>query len=71
MYKVVELSTVTDETLEDALNSWTNQQWIFESLHFAMNPGSKRPALAFMFFTRPKEDCDTEEDADVKGENVL
>ena len=52
MYKVVELSIVTDETLEEALNSWTKNGWIFESLHFAMTPGSKRPAMAFLFFVR-------------------
>lgn len=60
MYKVVELSIVTDETLEEALNTWTAQAWTFESLHFAMNPGSKRPAMAFLFFTRPEEDDNAE-----------
>lgn len=55
MYKVVELSIVTDETLEEAMNSWTENGWIFESLHFAMTPGSKRPAMAFLFFVRAEE----------------
>jgi hypothetical protein len=59
-YKVAELSVVTDETLEEMVNTWTAQAWTFESLHFAMNPGSKRPAMAFMFFTRPEDD-NTEE----------
>ncbi len=71
MYKVVELSTVTDDMLEDALNSWTSQGWIFESLHFAMNSGSKRPAMAFIFFTRPEEDRDTRGEVDIKGGTVL
>ncbi|MBD3307608.1 DUF4177 domain-containing protein [candidate division KSB3 bacterium] len=50
-YKVVELSIVTDETIEDALNTWTAQGWIFDSLHFAMGAGSKRPSMAFIFFS--------------------
>ncbi len=71
MYKVVELSIVTDETLEDALNTGIRQGWIFESLHFAMNPGSKRPAMAFMFFTCSEDVRDVEGEGAVKGENVL
>lgn len=51
-YKVVELSTVTDEALEDALNTWTAQGWTFNGLHFAMRESSKRPAMAFVVFTR-------------------
>lgn len=54
-YKVVELSIVTDETIEDALNTWIKDGWTFESLHFAMASGSKRPAMAFLFFVRPLE----------------
>lgn len=56
LYKVVELNIVTDETIQDALNTWTQQGWTFESLHFAMSVGSKRPAMAFIFFTRSSED---------------
>ena len=73
-YKVAELSTVTDETIEEALNTWGRQGWTFESLHFAMSPGSKRPVMAFLFFTRPLE---THEDAvrnnaeGEKGEDML
>lgn len=54
-YKVAELSIVTDETIEDALNTWTRQGWTFDSLHFAAGTGSKRPAMAFVFFTRSLE----------------
>lgn len=50
-YKVVEVSMVTDESIESALNTWTQKGWSFESLHFAMGTGSKRPAMAFIFFT--------------------
>ena len=59
-YKVVELSIVTDETIEDALNTWTKDGWTFESLHFAMANGSKRPAMAFLYFVRPVETHETE-----------
>ena len=54
-YKVVELSIVTDETIEDAVNIVTRKGWTFESLHFAMGTGSKRPAMAFIFFVRSLE----------------
>jgi hypothetical protein len=54
-YKVVELSIVTNETIEDAVNTWTRKGWTFESLHFAMGTGSKRPAMTFIFFVRSLE----------------
>lgn len=65
-YKVVELSIVTDETIQAALNTWTPQGWIFESLHFAMGTGSKRPSMAFLFFVRSRED--TSEAGEIQGE---
>lgn len=54
-YKVVELSIVTDETIEEIVNTWIQQGWTFDSLHFAMNIGSKRPAMAFIFFVHSIE----------------
>ncbi len=51
-YKVVEVSPVSDETLERALNDLTHAGWSFESLHLAMREGSHRPALAYLFFVR-------------------
>jgi hypothetical protein len=51
-YKVVEVSPVSEETLERALNDRTREGWSFESLHFVMREGSHRPALAFLFFVR-------------------
>jgi hypothetical protein len=54
-YKVVELSIVTDETIEETVNAWTRQGWTFDSLHFAMGTGSRRPAMAFIFFVRSTE----------------
>lgn len=50
-YKVVETSVVTDEALEGILNEWTAQGWKFDGIHFAMREASKRPAMAFVFFT--------------------
>lgn len=51
-YKVVETSTVTDEALESILNEWTAAGWHFEGFQFAMREASKRPAMAFVVFTR-------------------
>lgn len=50
-YKVIELSTVSDETLEEALNEATRKGWCLDGVHFAMRESSKRPAMAFIFFT--------------------
>jgi hypothetical protein len=52
-YKVVELATVTDESLEEVLNQWTADGWHLEGIHFAMRESSRRPAMAFVVFTRP------------------
>ena len=54
-YKVVELSTVDEATLEEAVNGWVQQGWTVESVHFAMRDSSKRPAMAFVFFTRARQ----------------
>lgn len=51
-YKVVETSTVTDEALERILNEWTPRGWRLEGVRFAMSDSSKRPAMAFVTFTR-------------------
>ena len=51
-YKVVELTTVTDETVEEALNEWTAKGYRLDGIHFAMRESSKRPAMAFLIFTR-------------------
>ncbi|MGC4113567.1 MAG: DUF4177 domain-containing protein [Myxococcales bacterium] len=55
-YKVVETSTVTDESLESIINDWVKQGWIFEGIQFAMRDASKRPAMAFVLFTRKEAD---------------
>jgi len=52
VYKVVELSTVGEEEIEAALNEWTAEGWTFDAMQFAMRDSSKRPAMAFLTFTR-------------------
>ena len=51
-YKVVEIGTVTEDTIEETLNSWSSKGWRFDGLQFAMRESSKRPAMAFALFTR-------------------
>jgi hypothetical protein len=52
VYKVVETSTVTDEELERILNEWTAKGFVFESVQFVASISSKRPTMAFVFFTK-------------------
>jgi hypothetical protein len=54
-YKVVELSTVDEGHLEHTVNLWVRQGWRLENVQFAMRESSKRPAMAFVFFTRAGE----------------
>jgi hypothetical protein len=68
-YKVVELSTVEEGTLECTLNEWTAKGWNLDGVQFAMREASKRPAMAFVFFTR--EDTPAEHDADAARERLL
>ena len=51
-YKVVELSSVDEHTLERTINEWVPMGWKFDGLQFAMRESSKRPSMAFVFFTR-------------------
>jgi len=51
-YKVIELSTVTEETIQDALNEQTSQGWRYDVIQFAMRDASRRPSMAFILFTR-------------------
>ncbi len=51
-YKVVEISTVTDQELEDTINRWTAEGWHLDGVQFAMRESSKRPSMAFVTFTR-------------------
>ena len=54
-YKVVELSQVTDESIQNTLNIWVKEGWILENIHFAMRDSSKRPSMAFVLFTKEKD----------------
>jgi hypothetical protein len=51
-YKVVETQTVTDKDLEQIINEWIPKGWTFDGIQFAMRESSKRPAMAFVIFTR-------------------
>ena len=55
VYKVVEVTTVTDEALTGILNEWTARGWTLDGMQFAMRESSKRPAMAFVLFTREGE----------------
>jgi hypothetical protein len=52
-YKVIELGEVTDRSIEEALNGALAEGCRFESIHFVSQQGSRRPVMAFLFFTRP------------------
>ena len=52
IYKVVETSQVDDQNLESILNAWTVEGWHLEGIHFAMRDASRRPAMAFVTFSR-------------------
>ncbi|MEN9797589.1 MAG: hypothetical protein RL653_1285 [Pseudomonadota bacterium] len=51
-YKVAELSTVDEQSLERVVNQHAAAGWALDGVQFAMREQSKRPAMAFVFFTR-------------------
>jgi hypothetical protein len=51
-YKVVEISSPTDEEMTRIVNEVVRAGWRFENFQFAMRESSKRPAMAFAVFTR-------------------
>ncbi|MEM9191297.1 MAG: DUF4177 domain-containing protein [Myxococcota bacterium] len=51
-YKFVELSVVTDDRIEQAVNEWVEKGWNFDGIRFAMSDASRRPAMAFLSFVR-------------------
>ena len=55
-FKVVELAMVTDDELARVLNETTQsgEGWQYEGTQFAMRESSKRPAMAFLTFTRKR-----------------
>jgi hypothetical protein len=58
-YKVVEVSPVTDQALEDVLNEWTGKGWTLHGVQFAMREASPRPAMAFVTLTREDDQRDS------------
>jgi hypothetical protein len=52
LYKVVEISAVDEASLERVVNEWVQQGWAFDGVQFAMRESSKRPSMAFVFFTK-------------------
>ena len=65
-YKVVEVSHVDEASLERAVNQWAQAGWTFDGVQFAMRDSSKRPSMAFLFFTRagvPLVEAEPEADA--------
>jgi len=55
IYKVVETSTVTDVEIECILNEWTGRGYSFASIQFVSTEASRRPGMAFVFFTQQEE----------------
>jgi hypothetical protein len=55
IYKFVELSIVTDETLEEVVNLWVAKGWELDAIRFAMTEASRRPQMAFVSFVRDTE----------------
>lgn len=55
LYKVVEVTTVTDEELERVINEWVQKGWSLDTIQFAIRDASKRPAMAFVIFTKSEE----------------
>jgi hypothetical protein len=54
-YKFVELSVVTDDALEQAVNQWVARGWQLDRIHFVPSQGSRRPAMAFVSFIRDRD----------------
>lgn len=59
-YKFVELSIVTDETIEEAVNAWVGRGWSFDGIRFVTTEASRRPQMAFISFTREVERAATD-----------
>jgi hypothetical protein len=55
-YKFVELSIVTDETIEAAVNEWVGQGWQLEGMRFVTSDASRRPQMVFISFVRDEAD---------------
>jgi hypothetical protein len=57
-YKFVELSVVTEESLEKTVNEWVAQGWNLDAIRFVTGEQSRRPQMAFVSFVRDEPDGD-------------
>ncbi len=55
VYKFVELSIVTDESLEEIVNKWVGDGWHLDAIRFVVTEHSRRPAMAFISFLRNED----------------
>ncbi len=51
-YKFVELSVVTDESIERVVNEWIAKDWLLDGIRFVMSEASRRPVMAFVSFVQ-------------------
>ena len=49
-YKFVEVSPVSEATLEAAVNEWVGRGWQLEGIRFVTAEGAPRPQLAYVSF---------------------
>jgi len=60
-YKFVELSVVTEESLERTVNDWVAKGWQLDAIRFVVGEGSRRPQMAFVSFVRDEAAVDADE----------
>jgi hypothetical protein len=63
-YKFVELSLVTEESLERAVNEWVALGWQLDRIHFVTGESSRRPVMAFVGFVREVVSSDHDAESD-------
>jgi hypothetical protein len=49
---VVELSVVTDDSLQECILDWQSKGYRLQSIDYVVTDASKRPQMAFLFFTQ-------------------
>ena len=69
-YKFVELSIVTDETIEEAVNTFVRQGWHWDGIRFVTTESSRRPQMAFVSFVREVSDKELKERQDPERERA-
>ncbi len=57
IYKFVEVSPVTEDTLDQAVNEWVAQGWSFDGIRFVTTDASRRPTMAFVSFVRNPDEA--------------